>query len=160
MHARHLLFNRVPMRARHLLGVAVLAACNAGPTGPLDRQVWVLESVNGQPLPASPHSFSYPIVADTLEFDVQSSEWKPTPLARASRWYRIISEHTDVMHQDVWYTYDPTGVSPFTVRVLCADGDLADCIDGSGTGTVDGAMLELRFRAEDMFGRLRYRRIH
>lgn len=144
------------MAAAALTGI--LLGCSTGPSGPLEHQVWVLVSVNDQALPAKPSGLSYPIVADTLEFGVESPQWKPKPLARASRWSQIVSEHGN-LRQELWYTYDPAAPTPFAIRILCADGDLADCLNGNGRGRVEGGILALDFEEVNALGRLRYRRI-
>ena len=138
-----------------LVGLAL--GCASGPSGPLDHQVWVLVAVNNQPLPAMLPGIIYPVVADTLEFNVESSRWRPRPLARASRWLQIVSEHGN-RNEEIWYTYDAAGSSEFTIRALCADGDLASCIDGNGTGAVAGTTLVLSFNSGAL-GQLRYQRL-
>ncbi len=142
----------VPSRIAPALFAGLLLGCDAVPTGPLDGKLWALVSIDGHSLPARPAAFVNAVVGDTLEFGVQSSMWRPQPLARSIRWYAT------AVSEEWWYTYDPAPQSEFAIRGLCADGDLASCADASATATVDGDVLTIRFRDSGL-GRLEYRRV-
>ena len=138
------------------LGLLFLSSCGE-PAGPLGGLRWALVTVDETVLPARQAAHTYLIVADTLEFGLESSMWKARPLARGRRVVRYAdgTRGTD----EWWYTYDNHAVSPFAIRALCADGDaLASCVDGNATATVDGSSLSIRFR-EVSLGTLRYRLI-
>ncbi len=138
-----------------LIGGSLLG-CDAAPTEPLDGQLWALHAIDGQALPARPTVFVNDVIADTLEFGVESPRWKPRPLARAIRWFA--AREGPPTSDEWWYTYDPTPGSTFAIRGLCADGDLASCIDASATATIEESTLTIRFRDPGL-GLLTYRRI-
>lgn len=142
------------------VAVAALISCS-DPTAPVPAALdhrWALVSISDQPLPARPPGMTYTVLADTLRFGVTSNRWKPTPLALAMRRVRDVSGGERI--EEWWLTYDSTEplASPFSIRLLCADGDLAACVDGSGQATVDASGLTLRFN-EPVFGVLKYARV-
>lgn|GEM_PF-4031905 len=146
--------------AMSCVAVAALISCS-DPTAPapaaLDNR-WALVSISDQPLPARPPGMTYTVLADTLRFGVTSNRWKPSPLALAMRRVRDVSGGERI--EEWWLTYESADPppSPFSIRLLCADGDLAACIDGSGHATLDATGLTLRFN-EPVFGVLKYARV-
>ncbi|MDQ8164783.1 MAG: hypothetical protein P3A28_03375 [Gemmatimonadota bacterium] len=140
--------------------VVALGSCRDA-TAPVPAALdhrWALVSISNQPLPARPPGLTYTVLADTLRFGVTSSRWKPSPLALATRRVRDVSGTERV--EEWWLTYDSAEplASPFSIRLLCADGDLAACIDGSGQATVEATGLTLRFNSP-AFGVLKYARV-
>lgn len=148
------------MRIPIVLAVVALSACN-DPVAPLAGERYVLRQVNGAALPATQTGFNTQVLADTLVFGVESSRWRPSPLARASRLVRYLDGR--VAAEEWWYTYEFGTGGSFPFRGLCADGDLArvttssaSCIDTSGTATMTGDELVITFR---VLGTLRYQRV-
>jgi hypothetical protein len=139
-----------------LLLAGTVLGCKTEPTAAVEEDRWALHAIDGTQLPARPAALTVTIVGDTLQFAVQSSLWRPTPLARAVRWYQ--SSSAGLASEEVWYTYEAGLRSRFSIRGLCADGDLASCIDASGTAFVAGATLTIQFRDPGL-GRLEYHRI-
>jgi hypothetical protein len=122
---------------------------------------WALVSIDDEPLPTKPAAgfLAYVVLADTLTFGVESSYWKPRPLARAVRVFRLADGTGGI--EELWYTYTEPGPMPtsFDIRMLCPDGDsTADCIDASGRATADASGLTFRFNVR-VFGVLRYVRV-
>ena len=142
---------------RLLFGLALFASACLGPSGEVASSTWALQSISGTPLPATAGpAMIGEVVADTLHFDVQSAAWKPRPLARGDR----VVRRAGVLTLEEWYyTYDPDGGDRFAIRALCADGDLASCIDGTATARIAGDELRIEFAAQDFFGPLRYQRV-
>ena len=142
-----------------ILGIAFSSCGDATAPVPvaLDHR-WALVSINDQPLPSRPPGLTYTVIADTLRFGVTSNRWKPSPLALATRRVRDVSGTERI--EEWWLTYESTDppLSPFPIRLLCADGDLAACIDGSGQATLDASGLTLRFN-QPVFGALKYARV-
>ena len=144
-------------RFASLFALLLLPSCRDA-TAPLGGQRWILLSVDDTALPARPQLFTYQILADTLEFGVESTMWKARPLARGRRVVRYADGNRGI--DEWWFTYEEHAASPFAMRALCADGDaLASCIDGAATVTVEGPSLSIRFRVTGL-GALRYGRIH
>lgn len=129
---------------------------------PMSGERYVLRAIGNTALPAQQPSLTPLVLADTLEFGVTSSRWRPSPLARATR--RLRDPSGQERTEEWWYTYDATNGSPFAFRALCADGDLArvaagsaSCIDGTATATRSGDELVIAFR---VLGTLRYTRVN
>lgn len=148
------------MRIPLIVAVLAVGACN-DPVAPLAGERYVLRQVNGATLPASQTGFNSQVLADTLVFGVESSKWRPSPLARAVRQVRYLDGR--VAFEEWWYTYEFGTGGSFPIRGLCADGDLArpaagsaSCIDSSGTATMTGDELVISFR---VLGTLRYQRV-
>lgn len=148
------------MRIPFVVAVLAIGACS-DPVAPLAGERYVLRQVNGAALPASQTGFNSQVLADTLVFGVESSKWRPSPLARAVRQVRYLDGR--VASEEWWYTYEFGTGGSFPIRGLCADGDLArpaagsaSCIDTSGTATMTGDELVISFR---VLGTLRYQRI-
>ena len=142
------------------VAVVALGSCRdaTAPVPAALNQRWALVSISDQPLPARPPGLTYTVLADTLRFGVTSNRWKPSPLALATRRVRDVSGTERI--EEWWLTYESTDppLSPFPIRLLCADGDVAACIDGSGQATLDASGLTLRFN-QPVFGVLKYARV-
>jgi len=140
--------------------LACLAGC--GPElvdelAPADRSAWALDAIGESPLPAAPGpAFQSIVLADTLVFGVQDDRWAPRPLARSDRVIRLDDQ---VLVEPWFYTYDDPPTGRFAIRGLCADGDLASCIDASATAFLDGDALRIEFTLGEVFGTLRYHRV-
>jgi hypothetical protein len=142
---------------RVLIGVVLFAAACLDPSGDAGSSVWALESISGTALPAAAGpALIGEVLADTLHFDVQSAAWKPRPLARADR---VVRRSGELFREEWYYTYSRDGGGTFAIRALCADGDLASCIDGSATAQISGDELRIVFSADEFLGTLRYRRV-
>ncbi len=131
-------------------------------TAPMSGELFVLRSIGTTALPAQQPPFTSMVLADTLEFGVSSSQWRPRPLARAARRVRDVTGTE--RSEEWWYTYGEVASGTFPFRALCADGDLArmaaasaSCIDGSATATLSGDELVITF---NVFGTLRYERVN
>lgn len=148
-------------RAISISLLAGLAAC-AEPDliaglAPDDGAVWALDAIGASPLPAKAGPvFRSTVLADTLTFGVEDDRWAPRPLARADR---VIELDGQVLTEPWFYTYDDPSSGRFAIRGLCADGDLASCIDASATAFLDGDTLRIEFTQGDVLGTLHYHRV-
>lgn len=150
------------MFRRFIPVLALVAVSCEETTAPMAGERFVLRAIGTTPLPAQQPPLTPMVLADTLEFGVTSSQWRPRPLARATRRVRDLAgtERTE----EWWYTYGEAAGSAFSFRALCADGDLArvaassaSCIDGSATATRSGDQLVIAF---NVLGTLRYERVN